>query len=154
MSKARSLFFTDKERRIAESCGRELIETILGQEILLYKISSKKTTAHPLYGEAKRKEFDGPYTIKGRMFRDDLDVYMEGGLRKQSKMDVRFMVYLKALEELGIDIDVGDYFNDRGRWFEIFDTGYGHREKDYPVDDRFYIIVFATQVTNDVFEGR
>ena len=57
------LFFGKKERDLVKQVNDELIERVIGQQILYYPISLEHTNFHPLYGEAIEKSFLSPIRV-------------------------------------------------------------------------------------------
>jgi len=57
------LFFNKKERDLVKQVNDELIERVIGQQILYYPISAVHTNFHPLYGEAIEKNFLAPIRV-------------------------------------------------------------------------------------------
>jgi hypothetical protein len=58
------LFLGKKERDLVKQVNDELIERVIGQEIIYYPISMEETHYHPLYGEAIKKSFYAPIRVK------------------------------------------------------------------------------------------
>ena len=54
------LFLGEKERNLVKQVNDELIERVIGQQVLYYPISLDHTNFHPLYGEAIEKTFLPP----------------------------------------------------------------------------------------------
>jgi hypothetical protein len=57
------LFLGEKERNLVKQVNDELIERVVGQQILYYPISKDHTNYHSLYGEAIEKTFLPPVRI-------------------------------------------------------------------------------------------
>ena len=57
------LFLGKKERDLVKQINDELIEKIIGQQILYYSIDMKSTNFHELYGEAIEKTFLPPIRV-------------------------------------------------------------------------------------------
>jgi len=57
------LFLGKKERDLVKQVNDELIERVIGQDILYYPISTEHTNFHPLYGEAIEKNFLPPIRV-------------------------------------------------------------------------------------------
>ena len=52
------LFTGQKEKDLVKQVNDELIERVIGQQIVYYPISLEHTNFHPLYGEAIQKNFN------------------------------------------------------------------------------------------------
>ena len=57
------LFFGRKERNLVKQVNDELIEKVIGQQILYYPIDLATTNFHELYGEAIEKTFLPPIRV-------------------------------------------------------------------------------------------
>jgi len=57
------LFLGKKERDLVKQVNDELIERVIGQDVLYYSISNTHTDFHPLYGEAIEKSFLPPVRV-------------------------------------------------------------------------------------------
>jgi hypothetical protein len=57
------LFLGEKERNLVKQVNDELIERVIGQQILYYPISKDHTNYHSLYGEAIEKTFLPPVRV-------------------------------------------------------------------------------------------
>ena len=57
------LFVGKKERDLVKQVNDELIERVIGQQVLYYPISLEHTNFHSLYGEAIEKSFLPPVRI-------------------------------------------------------------------------------------------
>ena len=57
------LFTGKKERDLVKQVNDELIERVIGQQVLYYPISLEHTNFHSLYGEAIRKTFLPPIRV-------------------------------------------------------------------------------------------
>jgi hypothetical protein len=93
------LFFGKKERDLVKQVNDELIEKIIGQQILYYPIDLETTNFHTLYGEAIEKTFLPPIRIYALVeFTDYSTDYMEGaGVDKSWEINVHF--HRRRLEE-------------------------------------------------------
>lgn len=57
------LFLGEKERDLVKQVNDELIERVIGQQVLYYPISQEYTNYHPVYGEAINKNFLSPIRV-------------------------------------------------------------------------------------------
>ena len=62
------LFFNNKERDLVKQVNDELIERVIGQQIMYYPISLEHTNFHPLYEEAIEKTFLPPIRLQQSLF--------------------------------------------------------------------------------------
>ena len=57
------LFTGKKERDLVKQVNDEVIERVIGQQIIYYPISIDETNFHPIYGEALNKAFLNPIRV-------------------------------------------------------------------------------------------
>ncbi len=57
------LFTGKKERDLVKQVNDEVIERVIGQQIIYYPISIEDTNFHPVYGEALEKSFLNPIRV-------------------------------------------------------------------------------------------
>ena len=93
------LFFGEKERNLVKQVNDELIEKVIGQQILYYPIDVERTNFHDLYGEAIEKTFLPPVRVYALVeFTDFSTEYLESaGIDKTWEINVNF--HKRRLEE-------------------------------------------------------
>ncbi|MAH46424.1 hypothetical protein CMI37_11370 [Candidatus Pacearchaeota archaeon] len=86
------LFFGEKERNLVKQVNDELIENVIGQQILYYPIDLERTDFHRLYGEAIEKTYLPPVRVYALVeFTDYSTDYMEGaGIDKTWEINIHF----------------------------------------------------------------
>ena len=86
------LFLGKKERDLVKQVNDELIEKIIGQQILYYPIDLDRTNFHPLYGEAIEKTYMPPVRVYALVeFTEYSTSYMESvGIDKSWEINVHF----------------------------------------------------------------
>ena len=57
------LFVGQKEKNLVKQVNDELIERIIGQQVLYYAVDAERTNYHPVYGEAINKTFLSPIRV-------------------------------------------------------------------------------------------
>tara|TARA_R110002110_G_scaffold55162_3_gene157612 strand:+ start:1399 stop:1890 length:492 start_codon:yes stop_codon:yes gene_type:complete len=85
------LFVGKKERDLVKQVNDELIERVIGQQILYYPISLDHTDFHPVYGEAIRKSFLPPIRVYALVNWDGLRTETSNmGMDKNASISVHF----------------------------------------------------------------
>ena len=86
------LFLGKKERDLVKQVNDELIEKVIGQQILYYSIDMETTNFHDLYGEAVEKTFLAPVRIYALVEYTDFSTdYMPGfGVDKSWEILIHF----------------------------------------------------------------
>jgi hypothetical protein len=114
------LFLGKKERDLVKQVNDELIEKIIGQQVLYYAIDLETTKFHELYGEAIEKTYLPPVRIFALVeYTDFSTTYMEGaGVDKSWEINIHF--HKRRLEEdQNMYVREGDFVLYNDYYFEI-----------------------------------
>jgi hypothetical protein len=114
------LFLGKKERDLVKQVNDELIEKIIGQQILYYSIDLATTNFHELYGEAVEKTFLPPIRVYALIEYTDFSTdYMEDvGIDKSWEIMVHF--HKRRLEEdQDLYVREGDFVLYNDSYYEI-----------------------------------
>ena len=85
------LFLGEKERNLVKQVNDELVERVIGQQVLYYPISLDHTDFHPLYGEAIEKTFLPPIRIYALVeWEGQETTNTSAGIDKRSSITVHF----------------------------------------------------------------
>lgn len=124
-------FFGERENSLYINMGREYLEGIINMRIFLYRIDAEKTETHDFYGtvSASRKVWKEPVELKGLINLEKSNTEMLGGDGpvQEKYGNIIFSCYQEHLDELQVEISVGDYFKyiDKAgnqKFFEIVDA--------------------------------
>lgn len=152
------LFFGEKERQLLDGMGREIVNDILLESFILYRINYKTTKTHRVYGEAKQKNYEQPVEIYGRVTveTDSPNYFAQGGLIRQGLGKFTAHVYLSHLNELDVQVRMGDFIYHKGNFYEIIDNGASDINNKFAFgsDKFFYITIKGVEVNSDVFMAR
>jgi len=147
------LFLGKKERDLVKQVNDELVEKVIGQQILYYSIDMATTNFHDMYGEAVQKTFLPPIRVYALVhFDDESTSYMEGfGIDRVSQINVHF--HKRRLEE---DQDVfvreGDFVLYGDIYYEI--TKLSQPRKLFgQVDQTFEIIATCKRARKGLFDA-
>tara|TARA_R110002020_G_scaffold406987_1_gene617100 strand:+ start:250 stop:738 length:489 start_codon:yes stop_codon:yes gene_type:complete len=114
------LFFGEKERDLVKQVNDELIEKVIGQQVLYYPIDLERTDFHELYGEAIEKTFLSPVRVYALVeFTDYATDYMENmGIDKTWEINIHF--HKRRLEEdQNMYVREGDFILYGDNYYEI-----------------------------------
>jgi len=114
------LFFGEKERDLVKQVNDELIEKVIGQQILCYPIDLETTDFHNLYGEAIEKTYLPPVRVFALVeFTDFSTEYMANvGIDKTWEINVHF--HKRRLEEdQNLYVREGDFVLYGDYYYEI-----------------------------------
>lgn len=114
------LFLGRKERDLVKQVNDELIENVIGQQILYYSIDMQTTSFHDMYGEAIEKTFLPPIRIYALVKYDKEETsHMEGvGVDSDSAITVNF--HKRRLnEDQNMFVREGDFILYGKTYYEI-----------------------------------
>jgi hypothetical protein len=114
------LFLGKKERDLVKQVNDELIEKIIGQQILYYPIDMERTDFHELYGEAINKTYLPPVRVYALVEWTDLstDYLKSAGIDKTWEINVHF--HKRRLEEdQDLYVREGDFVLYGSYYYEI-----------------------------------
>ena len=96
------MFFGKKERDLVKQINDEVIERVVGQQILYFPLDIEHTNYHPLYGEAIEKTFLPPVRVYALVeFQGIESTFMENvSLDKTTKVNVKFVRYGEIFYEI------------------------------------------------------
>jgi hypothetical protein len=114
------LFIGKKERDLVKQVNDELIEKVIGQQVLYYPIDLERTDFHELYGEAIKKTFLSPVRVYALVeFTRYETEYLAGvGVDKVWEINIHF--HKRRLEEdQNMYVREGDFVLYGDSYYEI-----------------------------------
>jgi hypothetical protein len=151
-------FFLDQE------LGMEWLHGDMNFTLVLYRIDRQRTDSDDVYGETSSDsiQFLPPVEFKGYVQIEaptNVD-YGSSRLSQTEPGNLKVGVYQKQLEELGIDINYGDYIGyyeteTRVRYYSVVDDGrvLSDNKHTYGGYKPFYRSINAAPVTDNEFRG-
>jgi hypothetical protein len=114
------LFLGKKERDLVKQVNDELVEKVIGQQILYYPIDMDTTNFHDLYGEAIEKTFLPPVRVYALVkFDDEGTSYLDSvGIDGSSQITVHFHKR-RLTEDQELFVREGDFVLYGERYYEI-----------------------------------
>ena len=114
------LFLGKKERDLVKQVNDELIEKVIGQQVLYYPIDMERTNFHNLYGEAVEKTFLSPVRVYALiLFDEEMTTYLDGvGIDRNYAITVHFH-RRRLTEDQNLFVREGDFVLYGGTYYEI-----------------------------------
>jgi hypothetical protein len=114
------LFLGEKERDLVKQVNDEIIERVVGQQVLYFAIDIEHTNYHPIYGEAMEKTFLPPIRVHALVEYQGLETaYLEGiGVDKMLKISVKFHKR-RLTEDQDLFVREGDFVRYGNIFYEI-----------------------------------
>ena len=147
------LFLGKKERDLVKQVNDELIEKVIGQQILYYSIDMATTQFHPLYGEAIEKTFLPPVRVYALVqFTDESTSYMENfGVDKSWEINVNFH-RRRLTEDQNLYVREGDFVLYGDNYYEIVKLS-EPRKLFGQVDHTFEITALCKRAREGLFDA-
>ena len=114
------LFLGEKERDLVKQVNDEIIERVVGQQILYFAIDIEHTNYHPLYGEALEKTFLPPVRVHALVEYQGVEsTYAANiGVDKLTKINVKFHKR-RLIEDQDLFVREGDFVRYGDIFYEI-----------------------------------
>ena len=113
------LFTGKKEKDLVKQVNDELVERVIGQQILYYPISIENTEFHPIYGEAIQKNFLNPIRVHALVEWQGYETETTNlGVDRRSKIVVHFHKR-RLTEDQNLFVREGDFVLYGETFYEI-----------------------------------
>ena len=157
-------FFGAEDYSLDIGMGIEWLEGDMNFTVVLYRIDRRKTKVDNVYGEVLEDgiQFLAPVELKG-LVQVMAPAHKNLGTSKveqQEPGNMKFSIYQKTLDDMGVEIFMGDYFGyyeseDRVRYYVVADDGYvkSDNKHTYGGYKPFYRSIVATYVSENEFRG-
>ena len=148
-----NLFLGDKERNIVKQINDELVESVIGQQVLYFPVDIVNTNYHPIYGEAIQKTFLNPIRCYALVLWKGLETTWEPslGIDKRTRIEVRFQKK-RIGDDQNVFVTEGDYVRYGTQFFEIVSVSQP-RELFGQAAHRFEIIASCLKARQGEFDA-
>ena len=111
------MFFGTKERDLVKQVNDEIIERVVGQQVLYFPLDLQHTNYHPLYGEAIEKTFLPPVRVHALVEYQGIETSDMEGIAIDKATKIKVMFHKRRLtEDQDLYVREGDFV----RYGEIF----------------------------------
>lgn len=132
--------------------------------VVLYRIDKMKTKTDDVYGEALKDgiKFLPPIELKGyvQIMAPENKQIAGNKINQVEPGNMRFSIYQRQLDELGVDISFGDYLGyyeteDRIRYYTVNNDGrvISDNKHNYAGYKPYYRTIMASAVVDNEFRG-
>jgi hypothetical protein len=157
-------FFGAEDYALDIGMGEEWLLGDMNFTIILYRVDRYKTKTDDVYGEVTEDgiQFMAPVELQGlvQVMAPSSKLIANSKLEMQEPGNMKFSIYQKTLDDLGVEIFLGDYFGyyeteDRVRYYVVSDDGYvrSDNKHTYGGYKPFYRSIVATYVSENEFRG-
>ena len=114
------LFLGEKERDLVKQVNDEIIERVVGQQVLYFPLDIDHTNYHPLYGEAVEKTFLPPVRVHVLVEYQGVETQFAQGLGvdKATKISIKFHKR-RLTEDQNLFVREGDFVRYGAIFYEI-----------------------------------
>ena len=157
-------FFGDEDFNLDVGIGQEWLYGDMNFTLVLYRVDRQKTKTDDVYGETLMDgiKFLPPVEFKGyvQIIQPENKNIGNSKINQIEPGNLKVGVYQNQLEELGIDINVGDYIGyyeseTRVRYYTVVNDGrvISDNKHTYAGTRPFYRSIIASAVVNNEFRG-
>jgi hypothetical protein len=157
-------FFGGEDYTLDVGMGQEWLEGDMNFTVVLYRIDRYKTKTDDVYGEVLEDgiQFMAPIELKGyvQVLAPTNKFLGTSRVEQLEPGNMKFSIYQKQLDDLGVDIFFGDYLGyyeteSRVRYYTVSDDGkvVSDNKHTYGGYKSFYRTITATWVTDNEFRG-
>jgi len=117
------MFLGEKEKNLVKQVNDEIIERVVGQQILYFPIDIDHTNFHPLYGEAIEKTFLPPVRVFARVEYGGVETNVIDNIGLDKKTSLKVMFHKRRLtEDQNLFVREGDFVRYGSIFYEIVKT--------------------------------
>jgi hypothetical protein len=147
------LFIGEKERDLIKQVNDELIERVVGQQILYYAIDQNTTNYHSLYGEAIEKTFLPPLRVYALVEWNQYGTEITTPMGVDQNLEITIHFHKRRLtEDQNLFVRTGDFVSYGGAYYEI--VSWAEPRKIYgQVDHSIEVSAKCIKARPGVFDG-
>ena len=157
-------FFGVEDYDLDISIGEEWLHGDMNFTLVLYRVNSQQTKTDDVYGETLTDgvKFHPPVEFKAfvQVMSPENKNLGNSRIEQMEPGNIRISVYQKHLDELGVDINYGDYIGyyeteDRVRFYTVNNDGrvVSDNKHTYAGYKPFYRTIMASAVVDNEFRG-
>ena len=157
-------FFGAEDYALDIGMGEEWLLGDMNFTVILYRVDRTKTKTDDVYGEVVKDgiQFLAPVELQGlvQVMAPTNKLLGNSKVRQLEPGNMKFSIYQKTLDDLGVEIFQGDYLGyyeteDRVRYYVVSDDGYVRSDNrhSYAGYKPFYRTIIATYASQDEFNG-
>ena len=114
------MFFGKKEKDLVKQVNDEIIERVVGQQVLYFPIDIDHTNFHELYGEAIEKTFLPPVRVYARVEYGGIETKFVDNIGIDKDTPLKVMFHKRRLtEDQDLFVREGDFVRFGSNYYEI-----------------------------------
>jgi len=148
------MFLGKKERDLVKQVNDEIIERVVGQQVLYFPIDIESTEYHPIYGEAMEKTFLPPIRVYALVDFGDHQTEFMSGVGLDKKTDIKIMFHKRRLtEDQNLFVREGDFVRYGPHYYEIVKLAESKLLFGQVDEPRFEILAECIRARSGLFNG-
>ncbi len=114
------MFLGEKEKNLVKQVNDEIIERVVGQQVLYFPVDVEHTNFHPLYGEAVKKTYLPPVRVYARVEYGGIETKFVDGIGVDKDTPLKVMFHKRRLtEDQNLFVREGDFVKFGSLYYEI-----------------------------------
>lgn len=114
------MFLGEKEKNLVKQVNDEIIERVVGQQVLYFPIDIEHTNFHPLYGEAVKKTYLPPVRVYARVEYGGIETKFVDNIGIDVDTPLKIMFHKRRLtEDQDLYVREGDFVRFGNLYYEI-----------------------------------
>jgi len=147
------LFLGEKERNLVKQVNDEVIERVVGQQILYFPMDIEHTNYHPIYGEALEKTFLPPVRVYALVEYGGVETAFLDGVAIDKKTTATVKFHNRRLtEDQNLFVREGDFIRYGAIFYEIVKTN-EPKQLFGQIDHKFEIIAECIRARDGLFNA-
>jgi len=147
------LFLGEKERNLVKQVNDEVIERVVGQQILYFPMDIEHTNYHPIYGEAIEKTFLPPVRVYALVEYGGVETAFMDGVAIDKKTTATVKFHKRRLtEDQNLFVREGDFIRYGTIFYEIVKTN-EPKQLFGQIDHKFEIIAECIRARDGLFNA-
>jgi len=147
------LFLGEKERNLVKQVNDEVIERVVGQQILYFPMDIEHTNYHPIYGEALEKTFLPPVRVYALVEYGGVETAFLDGVAIDKKTTATVKFHKRRLtEDQNLFVREGDFIRYGAIFYEIVKTN-EPKQLFGQIEHKFEIIAECIRARDGLFNA-
>ena len=147
------LFLGEKERNLVKQINDEVIERVVGQQILYFSIDIEHSNYHPTYGEAIEKTFLPPVRVYALVEYGGVETAFLDGVAVDKKTTAVVKFHKRRLtEDQNLFVREGDFIKYGSIYYEIVKTN-EPKQLFGQIEHKFEVIADCIRARDGLFNA-
>ena len=147
------LFLGEKERNLVKQVNDEVIERVVGQQVIYFPIDIEHTNYHPVYGEAIEKTFLPPVRVYALVEYGGVETMFMDSISIDKKTTAIVKFHKRRLtEDQNLFVREGDFIKYGNIFYEIVKTN-EPKQLFGQIDHKFEIIADCIRARDGLFNA-